>query len=93
MRSSFMRYFGPQFQRANAKLPGNTPLPLALRGYADAGFDRPSDPLGRDAHLANLEALLFAADEPLPARRLAQLAGLADVPAAPAASEIARALR
>jgi segregation and condensation protein B len=82
MRSSFIRHFGPQFQRANDKLPGNTPLPLALRGFADAAFERPSDPLGRDAHIANVEALLFAADEPLPARRLAQLAGLADVAAA-----------
>jgi segregation and condensation protein B len=34
--------------------------------------------LARDAHLAYVEAALFAADEPLTARRLAAVAGLAD---------------
>ena len=38
-----------------------------------------SGPLARDERLALVEALLLAADEPLPARRIAQAAGLADV--------------
>jgi segregation and condensation protein B len=52
---------------------------LALRGLGDRGTEAPtSDPLGRDRQLAELEAILLAADEPLPARRLAQIAGLVD---------------
>jgi segregation and condensation protein B len=35
-------------------------------------------PLARDAQVAAVEAVLFLADEPLPPRRLAQAAGLAD---------------
>ncbi len=84
MLSRFPRTFGPKLQRSRHQLPGNTPLPLALRGFAEtvlpghAGDPLGRDPLGRDPLLANLEAILFAADEPLPPRRLAQLAGLAD---------------
>jgi segregation and condensation protein B len=66
-------------RRSPNRLPGNTPLPLALRGFGEGGADAPtSDPLGRDAPLALLEAILLAADEPLPTRRLAQVAGLPD---------------
>jgi segregation and condensation protein B len=39
---------------------------------------RPTDPLARDASLALLEAVLVAADEPLPVRKLAAAAGLPD---------------
>ena len=35
-------------------------------------------PLARDSHLAHVEAALLAADEPLNARKLASVAGLAD---------------
>jgi segregation and condensation protein B len=38
----------------------------------------PTDPHGRDPKLARLEAVLLIADEPLAARRLADVAGLAD---------------
>jgi segregation and condensation protein B len=41
-----------------------------------------ADPLARDAALARLEAALLAADEPLPARKLATVADLPDVAAA-----------
>jgi segregation and condensation protein B len=41
-----------------------------------------SDPLARDAALARVEAALLAADEPLPARRLAVAAELPDAAAA-----------
>ena len=46
---------------------GRTTRPLCWRGE-----------LAREPFLANLEAVLFAADEPLPARRLAKLTGLDD---------------
>jgi segregation and condensation protein B len=70
---------GPLARRATDRLPGNTPLPLAWRLLGDGIVDAPpSDPLGRDAAMANLEAILLAADEPLPMRRLAQVAGLPD---------------
>src|SRR5438270_13437467 len=73
------RKLGPLARRPTDRLPGNTPLPLALRELGQRGTEVPTrDPLGRDEQLAHLEAFLLAADEPLPARRLAQVAGLAD---------------
>ena len=57
--------------------PGNAALPLALRLRTDAEA-APLHPHGRDARLARLEAVLMIADEPLPARRLADAAGLKD---------------
>jgi segregation and condensation protein B len=73
---------GPLASRSYNRLPANTPLPLALRALGDRAAEAPTgDPLARDAHLANLEAILLAADEPLAARRLAQVGGLADTAA------------
>jgi segregation and condensation protein B len=70
---------GPLARRATDRLPGNKPLPLAWRILGDGVAEAPpSDPLGRDAAMATLEAILLAADEPLPMRRLAQVAGLPD---------------
>jgi len=58
-------------------------LPLVYRLCADTGDEsQVGDALGRDARLARVEAALFAADEPLPARRLAQVAGVPDASAA-----------
>jgi segregation and condensation protein B len=77
------RPLGPLARRWSNRLPTNAPLPFALRGFGDRAAEAPStDPLARDAQLANLEAILLAADEPLAARRLAQVAGLADAAAA-----------
>jgi len=57
--------------------PGNAALPAALRSRGELTAEQPpSDPLGRDAELARLEAILMMADEPLPARRLADAAGI-----------------
>lgn len=42
----------------------------------------PLDPLGRDAALSRVEAVLFLSREPVSSRKLAQLAGLADGTAA-----------
>ena len=73
---------GPLARRRSDRLPADAPLPLVYRLLRDAHDDaRPSDPLARDSPLAQLEAALFAADEPLPPRKLAQVAGLADAAA------------
>jgi segregation and condensation protein B len=52
----------------------------------------PPHPFGRDTTLARLEAALFLADEPLPARKLAEAAGLPDGHAARRLVERLRAL-
>jgi segregation and condensation protein B len=59
--------------------PGNSRLPFALRFRVVPTAEAPAlDPLARDPKLGRLEAVLLLADEPLPARRLADVAGLAD---------------
>ena len=58
--------------------PGNITLPPALRLRVEPAEAPALDPHARDAKLARLEAALLIADEPLPARRLADVAGLAD---------------
>lgn len=57
---------------------GNARLPLAFRPRAASTETPAFDPRARDPKLARLEAVLLLADEPLPARRLADVAGLAD---------------
>jgi segregation and condensation protein B len=62
-----------------SRLPRNRPLPLIYRLLdRDASDQAGQDALGRDARLATVEAALIAADEPLAARRLTTVAGLAD---------------
>jgi segregation and condensation protein B len=74
---------GPLVRRLPAHLPRNTPLPAIYRLAWDTPAEPVStDPLARDADVANLEAVLLIADEPLPVRRLAQAAGLPDAAAA-----------
>ena len=58
--------------------PGNAALPSVFRMRAEPAEVPSADPHARDAKLARLEAVLLLADEPLPARRLADVAGLAD---------------
>ena len=66
-------------RRQPAALPSDHRLPAIYRMVADAGVEpTANDPLARDAPTAALEAVLLVADEPLPTRRLAQAAGLAD---------------
>jgi segregation and condensation protein B len=73
------RALGPLARRSPDQLPTNTPLSPALGWLGESGTEAStSDPLGRDRQLAELEAILLAADEPLAARRLAQVAGLVD---------------
>jgi segregation and condensation protein B len=75
---SFVKRFGPAARRPCNERPGNAPLPLALRLRPGPAEAAPADPLGRDPRLARLEAALMMADEPLAARKLADVAGLAD---------------
>src|SRR6266404_6264017 len=70
---------GPESRRRSDRLPGNFALPPAYRTGSDApAVKRPAEPLARDGPLALVEAVLFAADEPLPLRKIAQVAGLTD---------------
>lgn len=64
--------------RVRPDLPFNHRLPLGHRLWLDAADDAPQGELARDPRLAMLEAVLLAADEPLPARKLAVVAGLVD---------------
>lgn len=58
--------------------PGNVVLPPALRTQREGPESPSRTPYARDGKLARLEAALLMADEPLPARRLADVAGLGD---------------
>jgi segregation and condensation protein B len=70
---------GPLSRPGRESLPFNRGLPLAYRYLRDAGAEPElRGPLARDRPLAAVEAALFAADEPLAPRRLAQAAGLSD---------------
>jgi segregation and condensation protein B len=68
--------FGPASRRPYSLRPGNAVLPAPRRHRVEQPEAPSNDPLGRDANLARLEAVLMMADEPLAARRLADAAGL-----------------
>jgi segregation and condensation protein B len=68
---------GPAARRAKGERPANAALHFLVR-YPPPVEVRVTDPLGRDAKLARVEAALFLADDPVPARRLAEAAGLND---------------
>jgi segregation and condensation protein B len=72
--------FGTATLRPHAQRPGNAVLPLAVsRGAREvAGEPVSRVPHARDGKLARVEAALVIADEPLPVRKLAEVAGLAD---------------
>jgi segregation and condensation protein B len=69
--------YGPQLARRPDRLPTNHRSPMRLR-RATIVEPTPAGPDVRDPGLARLEAVLFAAEEPLTARRLATLAELPD---------------
>jgi segregation and condensation protein B len=73
---------GPQtrlpWSKGGDRRPRDHRPPLLHRLLADGVPRGGEGPLARDALLAWVEAALFAADEPLPARRLASVAGLGD---------------
>ncbi|MEO2092029.1 MAG: SMC-Scp complex subunit ScpB [Gemmataceae bacterium] len=76
MRVRYTQY-GPSARRLSSARPGNAVCLSANRGgrVVEVG---PTDPLGRDAATARVEAALLFAEEPLPARRVAEAAGLTD---------------
>lgn len=67
--------YGSATHRPFTRRPGNVPRPHALRFRIEPDAEANTDPLGREPDLARLEAVLMMADEPLPARRLAEAAG------------------
>jgi segregation and condensation protein B len=70
---------GPELRRRYDRLPQDHPLPLRYRLEGDERAEpAASGELSRDERLALVEAALLAADEPLPPRKLASAAGLAD---------------
>ena len=73
--------FGTATFRPFTQRPGDSVLPLAAsRRYREAASGQPTShaPNARDGKLARVEAALLLADEPLAARKLADVAGLAD---------------
>src|SRR5438105_1633386 len=68
--------FGTAGRRPYTMRPWNATLPAPLRSRIEQPKPHSTDPLGRDAALARLEAVLMMADEPLSVRRLADAAGL-----------------
>jgi segregation and condensation protein B len=74
---------GPLARRDPSRWPRDAQRPLALRRADDLTTDRQAEgELARSPQVAAVEAALFAADEPLAPRRLADVAGLADAAAA-----------
>jgi segregation and condensation protein B len=69
---------GPATARLTSTRPGNTPTPFFLRFRTESAEEPESEPRARNPKLARLEAALILADEPLTARRLADVVGLAD---------------
>jgi segregation and condensation protein B len=80
--------YGTATVRPFALRLGNATLPLALRTRAELAEPTRGDPHARDGKLARVEAALLMADEPLPARKIAEVAGLAD--AAEARAQVER---
>src|SRR5438876_946606 len=77
---------GFDFPRTD-RLPGNQRLPALYRLLPLVVEAEPGGEGARDPAVAMVEAVLLIADEPLPARKLARAAGLAD------AAEVRRAVR
>lgn len=70
--------FGPATARPYSMRPGNATLPSAFRLRAESVDTLALDPHARAPKLARLEAVLLLADEPLSARRIVDVVGLAD---------------
>ena len=68
----------PLVRRPKDRLPADHRPPAIYRLRSAAVDPPPAGPEVRDAKLARLEAVLFGADEPLTARRLASVAELTD---------------
>jgi segregation and condensation protein B len=84
--------YGVATRRAAAGRPGNAAPAAAVRHGQPVAPPALADPEAREAKLARLEAALMMADEPLPARRLAEVCGLADAAEARALTDRLRDL-
>jgi segregation and condensation protein B len=73
-----MQRYSSATRRLYTERPGNTRRQNPLR-FSAAREEPATDPLARDAKLARLEVTLFLADEPLTAKKLAEVAGLQDI--------------
>jgi len=69
---------GPAARRRPDRFPPNARLPFAYRLLVDRPEAGPTHPHARDSRLARLEAVLFLADQPLTARKIANAASLGD---------------
>jgi segregation and condensation protein B len=76
--NQYRQKFGPATVRPFTSRIGNAVRPFALRGGPGPGEPTVRAPYARDGKIARVEAALMIADEPLPARKLADVAGLAD---------------
>src|ERR1700722_10714253 len=70
--------YGTATVRPHTVRPGNATHPFTIRLRAELAEAPPLDPKARDGKMARLEAALMLADEPLPARKIAEVVGLAD---------------
>lgn len=84
--------FGTATLRRSTQRTGNATRPLASRGTHEGGELVSRAPHARDGKLARVEAALVMADEPLPARKLGEVSGLADAAEARACVERLRQL-
>jgi segregation and condensation protein B len=84
--------FGTATVRPFTARAGNARLPFALRARSGAAEPEVHAPHARDGKLSRLEAVLLMADEPLAARKLAEVAGLSDAAEARAQVERLRLL-
>ncbi|MBM3978711.1 MAG: SMC-Scp complex subunit ScpB [Planctomycetes bacterium] len=85
--------FGPAARRPYTRHRDNARVPRALHARFDpVGEAAARVPNARDGKLARVEAALLIADEPLAARKLADVAGLLDAAEARAAVERLRVL-
>lgn len=82
---------GPATRRPHTGRPANARAPAVVT-VPRAAAGGPPDPFGRDRPLAAVEAALMLADEPLTAKRLAEVAGAEDAAAARALVDCLRKL-
>lgn len=69
---------GPQLRRRSTERPADSPARHRFSSGIPESLTLSADPLARSPELARLEAALFSADEPLPIRRLTEVAELKD---------------
>jgi segregation and condensation protein B len=83
---------GPLARRRPDRLPIDAAPRRLFLGEPRKAEPAPQDPLARDDETARVEAVLMIADEPLPPRKIAQAAELADAAAARRVLQILRDL-